>query len=1258
MKRIFASLMVVFMLVTCSQTYFAAPPDGEDYFGMAQMELAISARKTGTDEYVSSLNLGEISATTKVDYKIDLNMDSVKTVLGRAGSMSEADSVRDGKLVMKLDVTVDYPEYAVIDKASLSNYEISKVHNGIFVETKRNIDTELNKITSTFELNTPDLTLQNIIDGMDRYLANISYELKDSVAYATGGSHTATVSALGYVEIEFTYGHTEWVKLETAESVSNTVTATSPTVCVLLVEDAVAPTCTEDGHGIGVKCTYHTEDPYHEGSDPNYVDGTKRPATINAVGSHDLAEVEEVPATCTTSGTEKHYNCTRCKEKFTFPGQEPTTLDELKIVENPSHTAEPMSKEPATCTTDGHEAGTRCSVCGTVLSGMQIIPAGHIKDTTNGYTPAKAATCDEDGHTEGAKCKNCPVVLSVSMKISALGHKFSDWVVDGEQMTRTCSVCRETETKNVHTCAPYGEPIVVEPTCSTRGSSTVKCECGAIISVTPIERIGHTIGGLISGRDATCSLEGEIAHYECSECNLKFRDAEGKSVVTSIIIPKDKTNHSGFVDVPVEIYPATCLKPGLKLLEKCDDCGYVKNEIIPQYIHKAADKDAGEHMLTLVEKDARCEETGIVAHLHCSTTGKDFSIENNENGVLDDWTGKNFVIPAKGHSWVVDTTTSPATMRCSVCSDTKELSPVECPAHQYRRTILEEATCDADGRAEDVCLICGHKNSNVTLEAGHEYGAWIPAVPSTCNVKGTKGHYHCIKCNKFFDSNEDVIEEINYDLAEHDIDEATGECKKDCGYKVKVVVSENVTEVLNVENAINAKPNDVENKLQERENDFRNAVGDIGVTINYVVESRHEVSEEMDTDIQTIIENTNIDSIDGVGKIPFDIIVEKVIEYTDEADAHKKDITEIKETEDFIIIEIDISSIANMAKYVVHRVHYDEDGVMHREYIEYGVDNEYGERITSIEDNKLKFKAKRFSEYAVVGYSEDVGTLNPPVEDDTPSSSGGGSSTLTVRFHANGGTVVESVKVERGKTISEPVTSRDGYKLEGWYTDSALKNKFDFSTPIKSSLNLYAKWVEDGSDAICEKFTDVNIDEWYHEGIHYAIQNGMMNGTGAETFEPNTNVSRAMLVTVLWRAENEPIAAGASKFVDLEAGQYYVDAVKWANENGVVKGITETTFEPETAITREQFAAIMFRYANLKGYDVSIGEDTNILSYTDFDRISEYAIPAMQYAVGSGLIKGKSATTLNPADNATRAEMATILYRFIEANTAVDEVVE
>ena len=182
-------------------------------------------------------------------------------------------------------------------------------------------------------------------------------------------------------------------------------------------------------------------------------------------------------------------------------------------------------------------------------------------------------------------------------------------------------------------------------------------------------------------------------------------------------------------------------------------------------------------------------------------------------------------------------------------------------------------------------------------------------------------------------------------------------------------------------------------------------------------------------------------------------------------------------------------------------------------------------------------------------------------------------------------------------------------------------------------------------------FSDVAADDWFFESVNYAKENGLMSGVSSTEFAPEESVTRAMLVVVLHRLEGTPPPAKSSEFADVAADEWYTAGITWAAEKGIVNGVEDTKFAPDAKITREQIAAIMHRYAVYKGYDVSVGESTNILSYDDVDKVSEYAIAPVQWAVGSGLVKGKTASTLNPEDNATRAEIAVILHRFIEANT-------
>ena len=178
-------------------------------------------------------------------------------------------------------------------------------------------------------------------------------------------------------------------------------------------------------------------------------------------------------------------------------------------------------------------------------------------------------------------------------------------------------------------------------------------------------------------------------------------------------------------------------------------------------------------------------------------------------------------------------------------------------------------------------------------------------------------------------------------------------------------------------------------------------------------------------------------------------------------------------------------------------------------------------------------------------------------------------------------------------------------------------------------------------------FTDVPEGAWYEDAAAYVYKHGLMAGTSATTFAPDATTSRAMIATILWRMAGSPVVNYAMTYTDVAQGQWYSEAVRWATSEGVVTGYGNGLFGTNDPITREQLATMLWRYAQTEGYDVSIGEDTNILSYTDVADLSEYAIPAMQWACGSGLMEGSNGS-LNPRAKATRAEVATMLMRWMK----------
>ena len=190
-------------------------------------------------------------------------------------------------------------------------------------------------------------------------------------------------------------------------------------------------------------------------------------------------------------------------------------------------------------------------------------------------------------------------------------------------------------------------------------------------------------------------------------------------------------------------------------------------------------------------------------------------------------------------------------------------------------------------------------------------------------------------------------------------------------------------------------------------------------------------------------------------------------------------------------------------------------------------------------------------------------------------------------------------------------------------------------------------------------FRDVSSNSWYRGAVEYVYTNGLMNGTGEGVFSPDTNMSRGMIVTVLHRLEGSPASSAKIPFGDVSAKQYYYNAVVWSYENGIVNGTSANTFSPDNNVTREQLVTIFFRYANAKGYDAA--KRIELSGYADAEKISGYAKEALQWAVAEGIITGMDAKTLAPGGFATRAQFATIIQRFIswtEAQTEEPEPTE
>lgn len=280
--------------------------------------------------------------------------------------------------------------------------------------------------------------------------------------------------------------------------------------------------------------------------------------------------------------------------------------------------------------------------------------------------------------------------------------------------------------------------------------------------------------------------------------------------------------------------------------------------------------------------------------------------------------------------------------------------------------------------------------------------------------------------------------------------------------------------------------------------------------------------------------------------------------------------------------------------------------------------------------------ATKFSTYAV-GYTAP-----------TPSGGSGSASVYTLTASAGtGGKISPSgkVSVTRGGSKTFTITPDNGYTVADVLVDGKSVGAVTSYTfeKVTAAHTIAASFKAEPGKAAWNPFTDVRENDWFHDAVRYAYEHGLMRGTSETAFSPAESTERGMIVTILWRMEGQPEAAGARTFSDVDESAYYAKAVEWAQAKGIVLGYGDGTFGPHDPITREQLAAILWRYAG------SPAAPNLLLEFSDAGQLSGYADSAMRWAVGKGIVSGKGGGMLDPRGQATRAETAAMLERFAEA---------
>ena len=1307
MKKLVSAVLAFVMLTSMFTTASAATMgDMLDRYSIANpfdigtLAVKVSAKKTGDQAYSADglklLTSKESGEAAGVDYLAELDMDPIKSLFNKAfisvvlGDAQAEAEFYAGTVDTNVSVTIAYPAEAVVEESALLS--AGSINNPAFVEAgTRVLGTSGDDKTVTITYNNiNDLTVADLVGENSTVLNDIAFTLDDAIKYNTDGYHRVTVSMEGSTTVTFAGSVQQVVEFEGGSS--HIVSAAVDHV--LRVIPAVPATCTTPGSTEGVICQSHvdyycpTHNDTHDGYDCD-VKGIHRPEPVESLkhkhsdGSFATVEVPGIAPTCTAKGLTAHWVCTLCKGDFATEEPAPSEVGspaEYFDIAALGHSNVAFSGRAATCTMDGYNAGTECSRCGHKTGGGIIPATGHSIVVDSAIVP----TCTTAGKTEGKHCENCSYTVA-QVDIAALGHNFGSW----EEVTpatesstgllrRTCqrSGCTVEETQVIpqlepsHTCVANDALAVITPaTCTTAGSKQNYCECGQPVGAPEvISATGHNMTE-VPKTSGTCTVKGTIKHYKCSTCGNLYRDAQGKNTAHNIETSYDKKNHvdenGDRSEIVLPAVEKTCEADGWSEGKMCAYC----NTVITKQTRISKSHD----FEYVAAKAATCEEAGVIAHYHCKVCNKDFANNKKTELSIADYT-----IAPLGHKWGnVSITQAPTESavgygvkicgRDSSHRQNVEIAKLEHVHNETMYKLVRDKTCTEPGLKVKVYTCCNEEyvgaDKEVSIPAAHVL-VHQSAVAATCRKEGIAAHTYCAVCQKKFTdvtatteitettlaklphSMQFVSETVVGDVTEH---------IEECQYCEETMITKSSTPKAIIDHTdpqAEKIKGDREDSMTEKDNAEAEASNQVLKPESQLEVEETGLSEELDSKIQN--KEQAVDE-----KVVLEIVATAVSKFVDESDNtivydQKKEI--ITETDDYFTVTINIPvSMRDKTDYRVYRMH---EGAHTANDIITEIENSFGEKITSIDrvGHTIKIKVKRFSEYVLVAYTETQPEVDYSEPVETPVGGGGGIPTYTVKFNANGGIIVDSVKVMRGKLVTEPVTTRAGYVFDGWYEDSALTVPFDFNTPINKSFTLYAKWTKveecrgtEEDKCPCLDFTDLDPTMWYHKGVDFVLNNNMMIGVAEGVFAPDLDVTRAMLVTVLWRREGKP-AGAPTTFADLEEGLYYVEAVEWAAANGVVTGHSDKVFAPNDSITREQFAAIMYRYAKNKGYDVSVGENTNILSYTDADQISEYAISAIQYAVGSGLMTGRTESTINPKANTTRAEMATILYRFYTEN--------